>query len=143
LLPCQRGGISKLPKITILRWLFHSNWFQSDATSQWIEIESKAFQRWLGYLKVEVKSCLASQKSMFVFEMWGSADRFQQPKMKGAHPPSGTTLVYLFDRRWRRKKVITFLNTISQRKTSVWSLNRAFLPFEDSKGGGWKGEKRF
>jgi hypothetical protein len=26
---------------------FHQNWFQSVATSQWIEIESDAFQRWL------------------------------------------------------------------------------------------------
>jgi hypothetical protein len=26
---------------------FHQNWFQSAATSQWIEIESNAFQHWL------------------------------------------------------------------------------------------------
>jgi hypothetical protein len=48
LLPWQRGDISKLPKITILpRFFFHQNLFQSAATSQGIEIESKAFQRWL------------------------------------------------------------------------------------------------
>jgi hypothetical protein len=29
MLPWQRGDISKLPKITILRWFFQQNWFQS------------------------------------------------------------------------------------------------------------------
>jgi hypothetical protein len=47
LLPWQRGDISKLPKITILPRFFPSNLFQSAATSQGIEIESKAFQLWL------------------------------------------------------------------------------------------------
>jgi hypothetical protein len=42
------GDISKLLKITILRWFFcQQNWFQCSATSQWIEIESRLFS--VGY----------------------------------------------------------------------------------------------
>jgi hypothetical protein len=47
LLLWQRGDISKLPKITFCLAFFHRNLFQSAATSQGIEIESKAFHRWL------------------------------------------------------------------------------------------------
>jgi hypothetical protein len=47
LLPWQQGDISKLPKLTILPQFFPSKLFQSAATSQGIEIESKAFLRWL------------------------------------------------------------------------------------------------
>jgi hypothetical protein len=47
LLPWQRGDISKLPKSLFCLEFFHQNLFQSVATSQGIEIESKVFQRWL------------------------------------------------------------------------------------------------
>jgi hypothetical protein len=46
-LPWQRRDISKWQKITILPWFIPSKLFQSAATSQGIEVESKALQRWL------------------------------------------------------------------------------------------------
>jgi hypothetical protein len=44
----------------------------------------------------------------------------------------------------RAEKMVTFLNNISQTKTSVGGLNKQFLPFETTKkgGGGEKGVKR-
>jgi hypothetical protein len=47
LLPWQRGHISKLPKITILPRFRPSKFISKCCNFQGIEIESKAFQRWL------------------------------------------------------------------------------------------------
>jgi hypothetical protein len=45
---------------------------------------------------------------------------------KGADPFLPTPWMCLFDRGWRRKNY-HFFNTISQTKTSVWGLNKAFF----------------
>jgi hypothetical protein len=63
LLPWQRKDISKLQKITILRWFFHQNWFQSAASFQWIEIESKAFGYTLPYVRPGVIFSLSQVKN--------------------------------------------------------------------------------
>jgi hypothetical protein len=43
----------------------------------------------------------------------------------------------------RAEKVVTFFNNISQTKTSVWGLNKAFFHHKrQQKGGGEKGVKR-
>jgi hypothetical protein len=52
--------------------------------------------------------------------------KLHPPKQKGAHPPSGNPLMYLLDSGCA-KKVVTFLNNISQTKTSVGGLNKAFF----------------
>jgi hypothetical protein len=56
----------------------------------------------------------------------GGLRPLQPPKHKGAHPPSGNPLMYLLV-GGRAEKVVTFLNTISQTKTSVGGLNKAFF----------------
>jgi hypothetical protein len=61
------------------------------------------------------------------------------PQTQGAHPPSGNPLMYLLYRDVAEKEV-TFLNNISQTKTSVGGLTKAFFSSfgTTKKGGGVK-----
>jgi hypothetical protein len=93
---------------------------------------------------IDVGSFLASHKSKIFLAMRGtSAPSSTPPKQKGAHPPYGNALMYLLVGGPRRKIGHFFLNNISQTKTSVGGLNKAFSPFETTKRGrDEKGVKR-
>jgi hypothetical protein len=80
LLPWQRGDISKLPKITICLDFFHQNLFQSAATSQGIEIESKAFS--VGYtLPYDRPGVILSLSQVQNFSWrWGGLRPLQTPQ---------------------------------------------------------------
>jgi hypothetical protein len=56
-----------------------------------------------------------SQVQIFL-AMRGTTAPFEPRKQKGAHPPSGNPLMYLFD-RGGAEKVITFLAIFPKRKT--------------------------
>jgi hypothetical protein len=77
---------------------------------------------------IDLGSFLASHKSkkFLGLAMKGTAAPFKPPKQKGAHPPSGNPLMYLLA-GGRAEKVVTFCNNISQTKTSVGGLNKAFF----------------
>jgi hypothetical protein len=76
------------------------------------------------YLIIDLGSFLA--KSKIFLAMRGTTAPFKPPKQKGAHPPSGNPLMYLLV-GGRAEKVATFLINISQTKTSVGCLNKAFF----------------
>jgi hypothetical protein len=65
----------------------------------------------------------------------------QTPKQKGAHSPSGNPLMY-FLVGGRAEKVVTFLNNISQTKTSVLGLNKASFHHLRQQKEGENGVKR-
>jgi hypothetical protein len=73
---------------------FYQNWFQSAATFLWIEIESKAFQRWL---RPGVIFSLSQVQNVLGDE--------------GDYRPPSTPLMYLL--------VVTFLNNILK-QNHVW-----------------------
>jgi hypothetical protein len=56
---------------------------------------------------INLGSFLASYKSKIFLAMKGGFCPLQTPKQKGAHPPSGNPLMYLFD-RGAAEKVVTF-----------------------------------
>jgi hypothetical protein len=131
LLPWQWMDISKLQKITILRWFFPSKLFSMCCNFS-MDWESNAFQRWL---------------HITLWLIWGHFLQFQNflgdepppfkpPKQKGAHLPSGNPLMYLLVGGPQRKSDHFFIN-ISQTKTCVWGPNRTYFHFLTPKRGGW------
>jgi hypothetical protein len=74
---------------------------------------------------IDLGSSLASHMSKIFLAMRGTAAPFKPPKQKGMCP-SGNPLMHLLV-GGRAEKVVIFLNNISQTKTSVWGLNKAFF----------------
>ena len=105
LLPWQRGDISKLPKITILRWFFPSKLISKccNFSMDWDRV--KCFSALVTrYLMINLGSFIASHKSKIFLAMRGTPPPFKPPKQKGAHPPSGNPLMYLLVGGPRRKR---------------------------------------
>jgi hypothetical protein len=105
---------------------FHQNWFQNATTSQWIEKESNAFQRWLHVTLWSILwSFLASGKSKIFF-----SPPFKYPKQKVAHSLMATPWCIFW------LGLCLFLINISQTKTCVLGPNRTFFTIWGLKEGG-------
>jgi hypothetical protein len=87
---------------------------------------------------IDLGSFLAPHKSNIFLAMRGTAAPFKPPQTEGGTSPFWQPPDVSFG--WdRAEKVLTFLNNISQTKTSVGGLNKAF--FHNKKGWGEKGVK--
>ena len=105
LLPWQRGGISKVPKITILHRFFHSKLISKRYYFLLDGVRDKGFSTLITCcLKINQRPFPASHKSKFFLSDEGGQAPLQTPWQRGAHPPSGTPLRYLFDGGRRRKR---------------------------------------
>jgi hypothetical protein len=101
LLPCQRGDISKLPKITILRWFFHQNWFQSAVKRFSTLIYAFSYDRlWV------ILTSHNSQVQNFLGDE-GNYRPLQTPLTDGGTSPFWQPPMYLFD-MGNAEQVITF-----------------------------------
>jgi hypothetical protein len=75
---------------------------------------------------IDLVSFLASHKSKIFLAMRGTAVPFQTPQIEGGTSPFWQPPDVSFG--WgRAEKVVTFLSNISQTKTSVGGLNKAFF----------------
>jgi hypothetical protein len=130
LLPWQRGDISKLSKSLFCLDFFHQNWFQSAATSQGIEIKSKAFQRGGFTLPYDWPGIIFSLSQVQNFL------GLQTFQTEGGTSPLLATPWYTFWMGGGAEKVLTFFSNISQTKTCVWGPNRTFCTISGLKEGG-------
>jgi hypothetical protein len=120
------GDISKLPKITIVRWFFPSKLISNSCyfSMDWDRVKyfSALVTR---YLMIDLGSFLASHKSIF-FWRWGGLPPPSNPQTEGGTfpfwQPPDVSLVGS-----RAEKVVNFFHNISQTKTCVWGPNRTFF----------------
>ena len=109
LLPWQRGGVSKLPKTVILHWIFFSKWISNCYTFLIDLLRVKGFSVLVKcYLRIILRPFPASQMSNFFLSDEGGFAPLQTPWQRGAHPPFGTPLTYLFHGGRRRKRTQFF-----------------------------------
>jgi hypothetical protein len=111
LLPWQQGTSQNCEITLFWALFFHQNRFQSAATSQWIEIVSKAFHRWLHVALRSTWDHFSLSHIKTFLAVRGTTAPFKPPKQNGAHPPSGNTLLYHIDGAVLKK------STFCKRKT--------------------------
>jgi hypothetical protein len=87
-LPWQRGDISKLPKITLLRWYFPSKLISKGCnfSMDWDRVKCfSALVTW--YLMIDLGSFLASHKYKIFLTMRGTTAPLQTPQTEGGTSP--------------------------------------------------------
>jgi hypothetical protein len=108
-----RGHLKIAKKSLFCVDFFHQNWFQSAATSQWIEIESKAFQHWLNNYDRPGVIFSLSQVQNFLGDEGDGLRPPSNPQNRRRHIPLLATPWCIFWMGDGTEDVVNFLNNIS------------------------------
>jgi hypothetical protein len=106
------GAYSKLRKIIILHCVFQSKLISKCCNFSMNYDKVRGYSASVtSYPEIDLRPFLACHMSKIVLAMRGTTTLFTPPPpTEGAHPPSGSPLMYYFDRGPCRK-VVTFLTT--------------------------------
>jgi hypothetical protein len=144
LLTWQRRNISKLPKITTLRWFLTSKLISKCCN---FSMDSNKVKAFLALVTRYLMICLGHFKPLTILKFswrWGGLPPpFKHPKQKGARPPSRNATPWcIFWIGDGVEKVVTFLNNIFKKNTKNKCLGPKWGIFLDNKWGVGRRKRR-